>query len=48
MAKVSEAVAQGAQALLGGTVEGRMIAPTVLGDTTRSMRVNREEFSRRC
>lgn len=44
MAKVSEAVAQGAQALLGGTVEGRMIAPTVLGNTTPQMRVNREEI----
>ena len=41
--KVQEAVKQGARALLGGTLEENMFAPTILVDTTPAMRVNREE-----
>ncbi|GAB4533912.1 MAG: aldehyde dehydrogenase family protein [Anaerolineae bacterium] len=41
---VKEAVEQGATILLGGTCEGTMFQPTVLGDTRPDMRVNREEI----
>ncbi|MFA4877950.1 MAG: aldehyde dehydrogenase family protein [Methanoregula sp.] len=41
--KVQDSVKQGARILLGGTLEESMFAPTVLVDTTPSMRVNREE-----
>ena len=41
--KVQEAVKQGARILTGGTLEGTMFAPTVLVDTTSTMRVNKEE-----
>jgi len=41
--KVQEAVKQGARILTGGTLEETMFAPTILTDTTPSMRVNREE-----
>lgn len=44
MARVREAIDQGAQVLLGGTCEGRLFRPTVLGNTTPAMRVNREEI----
>lgn len=43
-ATVQEAVAQGAEILLGGQCEGAMFQPTVLGSTTPQMRVNREEI----
>jgi NAD-dependent aldehyde dehydrogenases len=41
--KVKEAERQGARILTGGTLEGSVLAPTVLVDTTPEMRVNREE-----
>lgn len=41
--KVQEAIRQGARALIGGTLEGTMFAPTVLEGTTPAMRVNCEE-----
>lgn len=41
--KVQEAKNQGAKILTGGTLEGTMFAPTILADTTPSMRVNCEE-----
>ncbi len=41
---VQEAVAEGAQVLLGGTCEGALFYPTVLGNTTPEMRVNRQEI----
>ena len=41
--KVQEAVKQGARILTGGTLEETMFAPTILVDTTPSMRVNKEE-----
>jgi len=41
--KVQEAVKQGARALCGGNLTENMFEPTVLVDTTPSMRVNREE-----
>lgn len=41
---VQEAVAGGAEILLGGRCEGTMFAPTVVGNTTPDMRVNREEI----
>lgn len=41
---VQEALAHGAQAVLGGTCEGTMFQPTVLVNTTPDMRVNREEI----
>lgn len=41
---VQEALAGGAQAVLGGTCEGTMFQPTVLVNTTPDMRVNREEI----
>jgi acyl-CoA reductase-like NAD-dependent aldehyde dehydrogenase len=41
--KVQEAVKLGATILTGGTLEDTMFAPTVLTDTTPSMRVNKEE-----
>ncbi len=44
LATVQEAVAGGAQVLLGGTCEGALFQPTVLGHTTPAMRVNREEI----
>jgi acyl-CoA reductase-like NAD-dependent aldehyde dehydrogenase len=42
--RVREAVEQGAEILLGGTCEGTMFQPTVLGNTRPDMRVNREEI----
>ncbi len=42
--KVQEAVDGGAEILLGGRCEGAMFYPTVLGNTTPDMRVNREEI----
>jgi acyl-CoA reductase-like NAD-dependent aldehyde dehydrogenase len=42
--KVQEAVAGGAQILLGGQCQGTLFQPTVLGNTTPDMRVNREEI----
>lgn len=41
---VQEAIAQGAEALLGGTCEGTIFQPTVLVHTTPDMAVNREEI----
>ncbi|MCZ7544231.1 MAG: aldehyde dehydrogenase family protein [Anaerolineae bacterium] len=41
---VQEAVAGGATLLLGGQCEGAMFAPTVVGNATPEMRVNREEI----
>jgi acyl-CoA reductase-like NAD-dependent aldehyde dehydrogenase len=41
---VQEAVAQGAEVVLGGNCEGTMLEPTVLIKTTQQMRVNREEI----
>ena len=41
---VQNGVEQGAEILLGGTCEGTMFQPTVLGNTTPDMRVNREEI----
>lgn len=41
--KVQEATKQGAQILLGGTLEDTLFAPTILIDTTPEMRVNSEE-----
>jgi acyl-CoA reductase-like NAD-dependent aldehyde dehydrogenase len=41
---VQEALEQGAEVLLGGTCEGTMFQPTVLGSTTPTMKVNREEI----
>ncbi len=43
-ATMQEAIASGAQVLLGGTCDGTMFAPTVLGNTRPDMRVNREEI----
>ncbi|MEE4194923.1 MAG: aldehyde dehydrogenase family protein, partial [Anaerolineae bacterium] len=42
--KVEEAVAQGAQIVLGGKCEGTMFQPTVLVNTTPDMKVNRTEL----
>ena len=42
--KVQEAVAQGAEILLGGRCEGTMFYPTVIGNTTPEIRVNRDEL----
>jgi acyl-CoA reductase-like NAD-dependent aldehyde dehydrogenase len=44
MAKVKEALEQGAELLIGGTLEGALFQPTVLTRTTPTMRVNREEI----
>lgn len=41
---VQEAVAGGAQVLVGGTAEGNLFAPTILAGTTQEMRVNCEEI----
>lgn len=41
--KMQDSIKEGARVLLGGTLEECMFAPTVLVDTTPSMRVNREE-----
>jgi acyl-CoA reductase-like NAD-dependent aldehyde dehydrogenase len=41
--KVEEAVAGGAEVLLGGRCEGNMFYPTVVGNTKPEMRLNREE-----
>jgi acyl-CoA reductase-like NAD-dependent aldehyde dehydrogenase len=41
---VQEAIEQGAEVLLGGTCDGTMFQPTVLGRVTPDMRVNREEI----
>jgi acyl-CoA reductase-like NAD-dependent aldehyde dehydrogenase len=41
--KIKEAEQQGAGILAGGRMEGLLLAPTVLVDTTPSMRVNHEE-----
>ncbi len=43
VAWVGEAVASGARLLAGGTRDGAMVAPTVLADTTASMKVECEE-----
>jgi acyl-CoA reductase-like NAD-dependent aldehyde dehydrogenase len=43
-AAVQEAVDKGARVLVGGTCDGTLFAPTVLVDTTPSMRVNRTEI----
>lgn len=43
-ATVQEAVAEGAQILLGGKCEGTMFEPTILVDTTPQMKANREEI----
>jgi acyl-CoA reductase-like NAD-dependent aldehyde dehydrogenase len=40
---VEEAVAQGAEVLTGGKVEGNLLWPTVLANVTPDMRVNRDE-----
>ncbi|HSQ27762.1 MAG TPA: aldehyde dehydrogenase family protein [Anaerolineales bacterium] len=42
--KVEEAVAQGAQIVLGGKCEGTMFQPTVLVNTSPDMKVNRTEL----
>lgn len=42
--KVQQAVACGAQIILGGGCSGAMFEPTVLTNTTPEMRVNREEL----
>lgn len=42
--KVEEAVAQGAQIVLGGKCEGTMFQPTVLVNTSAEMKVNRTEM----
>jgi len=41
--RVQEAARQGAEILLGGTLEDTLFAPTILAGTTPEMRVNREE-----
>jgi acyl-CoA reductase-like NAD-dependent aldehyde dehydrogenase len=41
---LQNAVAQGAEILMGGTCRGTMFQPTVLGNTTPTMSVNREEI----
>ncbi len=41
--KIREAVRDGAEVLTGGTIEGPVLAPTVLTGTKPAMRVNREE-----
>ncbi len=41
---VQEAIEGGAEVLLGGTCEGTMFQPTVLGNTKPEMRANREEI----
>jgi acyl-CoA reductase-like NAD-dependent aldehyde dehydrogenase len=43
-AVVQEAIAAGAQVLLGGMCDGALFQPTVLGNTTPQMRVNRQEI----
>lgn len=43
-ATVQEAVEQGAEILLGGSCDGALFQPTVVGNTTPPMRVNREEI----
>ena len=43
-AKVQEAVQQGARILVGGQLEGTLMQPTVLADTTPQMRVNATEL----
>ena len=40
---ISEAVSQGAEVLTGGTVDGPFVAPTLLSQTTRQMKVRCEE-----
>lgn len=42
--KIQEAVAQGARIAFGGRLEGALLYPTVLTDTTPEMRVNRTEI----
>jgi acyl-CoA reductase-like NAD-dependent aldehyde dehydrogenase len=42
--KVREAEQQGAKVLVGGTLDGSLFTPTVLVDTTPTMRVNSEEI----
>jgi acyl-CoA reductase-like NAD-dependent aldehyde dehydrogenase len=41
---VQEAIESGAEVLMGGVCEGTMFQPTVVGNTTPDMRVNREEI----
>jgi acyl-CoA reductase-like NAD-dependent aldehyde dehydrogenase len=43
MAWIDEAVEQGARCILGGQRDGRIIYPTILTDTTPTMKVNQEE-----
>jgi acyl-CoA reductase-like NAD-dependent aldehyde dehydrogenase len=43
-AMVEEAIEQGADVLIGGTLEGTMFQPTVLANTKPDMRVNRDEI----
>jgi len=40
---IAETVAAGGRVLIGGTRQGRLLAPTVLADLTPGMRVSREE-----
>ncbi len=42
--KIQEAVAQGARIAFGGRLEGALLYPTILTDTTPEMRVNRTEI----
>ena len=42
--KVQEAIQQGARVLVGGQLEGTLMQPTVLADTTPQMRVNSTEL----
>lgn len=42
--KIQEAVAQGARIAFGGRLDGALLYPTVLTDTTPDMRVNRTEI----
>ncbi len=44
MAKVKEALEQGAELLIGGTLEGTLFQPTVLAKTTPEMKVNWDEI----
>lgn len=44
MAVIREACAQGATILEGGRIDGNLLLPTVLADTTPGMRVNCEEI----
>ncbi len=41
---MQDAISNGAEILIGGTIEGNMFQPTVLANTTPEMRVNKEEI----